>query len=142
MIINVTGVRREESSARAKGSIATLESDGKAYSWRPMSDWTTADVFARIEVSGLAAHEAYTRYGLSRVSCRFCIMSSRPDLMAAAAAPESHEIYRHLVSLEARSTFGFQGQPLACRRCSSAASSVAAGGSGLCKTESGSANRA
>lgn len=107
--INVTGVRRQESAARARGSIASLESDGKAWSWRPISDWTTEQVFDRIKASGLAAHEAYTRYGLSRTSCRFCIMSSLGDLNAAAAAPESHELYREMVALEARSTFAFQG---------------------------------
>jgi len=107
--INVTGVRREESVARAKGSIAALEAGGHAYSWRPISNWTTAEVFARIEASGLAAHEAYTRFALSRVSCRFCIMSSMADLTAAAGAAESHDLYRHLVDLEIRSTFGFQG---------------------------------
>lgn len=109
LFINVTGVRREESAARRKGSIAALESDGKSYSWRPISDWTTSEVFRRIEASGLAAHEAYTRFGLSRVSCRMCIMSSLSDLKAAASAEESHDTYRQLVSLETRSTFGFQG---------------------------------
>lgn len=38
-----------------------------------------------------------------------CIMSSMADLKAAAGAAESLELYRHLVSLEIRSTFGFQG---------------------------------
>jgi 3'-phosphoadenosine 5'-phosphosulfate sulfotransferase (PAPS reductase)/FAD synthetase len=107
--INVTGVRRQESTARAKGTIASLESDGKAFSWRPISDWTTEEVFAGIRACGLAPHQAYTDYGLTRVSCRFCIMSSMADLTAAAGARESHELYRHLVSLEVRSTFGFQG---------------------------------
>lgn len=73
MIINVTGVRREESTARSKGTIANREADGKAFSWRPISDWTTDEVFARIDASGLAAHQAYADYGLSRVSCRFCL---------------------------------------------------------------------
>jgi 3'-phosphoadenosine 5'-phosphosulfate sulfotransferase (PAPS reductase)/FAD synthetase len=107
--INVTGVRRQESSARAKGTIAGRESNANAFSWRPISNWTTEQVFERIAASGLAAHQAYTEFGLSRVSCRFCIMSSIADLMAAAGAAESHELYRHLVDLEIRSTFGFQG---------------------------------
>ncbi len=37
--INVTGVRREESAARAKGSVASCDADGRAWSWRPLSDW-------------------------------------------------------------------------------------------------------
>jgi len=108
-IVNVTGVRREESAARAKGSIASQDADGKAWSWRPISDWTVAQVFARIAASGLAAHEAYTRFNMSRVSCRFCIMSNASDMAAASAAPESHGLYRHMVDMEIVSTFGFQG---------------------------------
>jgi 3'-phosphoadenosine 5'-phosphosulfate sulfotransferase (PAPS reductase)/FAD synthetase len=108
-IVNVTGVRREESRARAKGSIASKDSDGKGWSWRPISDWTIAQVFERIAASGLAPHEAYTRFNMSRVSCRFCIMSNASDLAAAAAIPESHSLYRHMVDMEVTSTFGFQG---------------------------------
>lgn len=107
-IVNVTGVRREESAARAKGSIASRDADGKAWSWRPISDWTIAQVFERIAASGLAPHEAYAR-GMSRVSCRFCIMSNAADMAAASAIQESHELYRSMVGLEVRSTFGFQG---------------------------------
>lgn len=108
-VVDVTGVRREESAARAKGSIASKDSDGKAWSWRPISDWTIAQVFARIAASGLAPHEAYTQFNMSRVSCRFCIMSNGADMAAASAAPESHDLYRHLVGMEVASTFGFQG---------------------------------
>jgi 3'-phosphoadenosine 5'-phosphosulfate sulfotransferase (PAPS reductase)/FAD synthetase len=108
-VVNVTGVRREESAARAKGSIASRDADGKAWSWRPISDWTVAQVFERIAASGLSPHEAYTRFGMSRVSCRFCIMSNASDMAAASAAPESHGLYRNMVDMEIVSTFGFQG---------------------------------
>lgn len=109
VVVNVTGVRREESATRARGSIAAENSDGNAWSWRPISDWTRAQVFARIAASGLALHKAYTHFCMSRVSCRFCIMSNAADIAAAAAAPESHELYRRLVDMEVVSTFGFQG---------------------------------
>ena len=108
-VLNVTGVRREESAARAKGTIATRESDGRAISWRPISDWTQSDVFAYIAANGLPVHQAYTELGMSRVSCRFCIMSKHADLIAAAAAEESHDLYRRMVALESASTFAFQG---------------------------------
>jgi 3'-phosphoadenosine 5'-phosphosulfate sulfotransferase (PAPS reductase)/FAD synthetase len=108
-VVNVTGVRREESVARAKGSIASKDADGKGWSWRPISDWTVAQVFECIALSGLEPHEAYTRFGMSRVSCRFCIMSNLSDMMAAAAVPESHVLYGHMVDIEVASTFGFQG---------------------------------
>lgn len=108
-IINVTGIRRDESTARAKATIASPNKDGRIWSWRPILNWTIEDVFARIASSGLAPHRAYTEYGMSRVSCRYCIMSNWDDMVAASAVPESHPLYRRMVSLEIASTFGFQG---------------------------------
>jgi 3'-phosphoadenosine 5'-phosphosulfate sulfotransferase (PAPS reductase)/FAD synthetase len=108
-IVNVTGVRREESVTRARGSIASRDADGKAWSWRPISDWTITQVFERIAAAGLAPHEAYTSFNMSRVSCRFCIMSNASDMAAAAKVEESHDLYRSMVALEVSSTFGFQG---------------------------------
>lgn len=64
-------------------------------------------MFAYIAANGLPVHEAYTRLGMSRVSCRFCIMSKHADLIAAAE--ESHDLYRRMVALESASTFAFQG---------------------------------
>ncbi|WP_331373794.1 phosphoadenosine phosphosulfate reductase family protein [Sinorhizobium chiapasense] len=107
-IINVTGVRRQESAARAKGSIADRDGDG-TINWRPISDWSEADVFSYIAFSGLKPHVAYAEFGMSRVSCRFCIMSSIADLTAAAAQEEAHPLYRRMVGLEIDSTFAFQG---------------------------------
>lgn len=106
--VNVTGVRRQESAARAKGSVAGRDANGN-WNWRPISDWTTEEVFAAIAGAGLEPHQAYTKYGLSRVSCRYCIMSNAKDLEAAAKATESHELYRRMVDLEIASTFAFQG---------------------------------
>jgi hypothetical protein len=39
----------------------------------------------------------------------FCIMSNIADLTAAAAQPESHDLYRRMVALECDSSFAFQG---------------------------------
>ncbi|MFM0395165.1 hypothetical protein [Paraburkholderia phytofirmans] len=68
------------------------------------------EVFGEIAEAGLALHEAYTRYGASRVSCAFCIMSSLDDLRAAAGCADNHDLYREMVALKAASTFAFQGQ--------------------------------
>lgn len=106
-VINVTGVRRAESVARAKGAIASRNGDG--WTWRPISNWSEAEVFAYVAACGLEIHEAYRKFGMSRVSCRFCIMSSEADLVAAAAIEESHDLYRRMVALEIASTFAFQG---------------------------------
>lgn len=108
-IINVTGVRREESAARAKGTIASSDADGRIWSWRPLSDWTVDDVFASIAAAGMEPHQAYTQFGMSRVSCMFCIMSNEADLLAAAGQDEAQEILHRMVDLECASTFAFQG---------------------------------
>ena len=108
-IINVTGVRREESAARAKGTIAGSDADGKIWSWRPLSDWTIGDVFASIEEAGMIPHQAYTDFNMSRVSCMFCIMSNTADLKAAAEQAEAEGLYRRMVALESVSSFAFQG---------------------------------
>lgn len=107
LVVNATGVRREESARRARQQI----SDRKPglINWRPVLDWTEDQVFAAIDASGMRPHPAYRCFGMSRVSCRFCIMSNGPDLAAAAAQPESHNLYRRMVRLEADSGFAFQG---------------------------------
>lgn len=108
-VINVTGVRRAESSARSKATVADFNADARIWTWRPLADWSTQEVFAEIDRSVLDPHPAYRVFGMSRVSCRFCIMSNIADLTAAAAQPEAHDIYRRMVRLECLSTFAFQG---------------------------------
>lgn len=108
-IISVTGVRRAESSRRAHASIADPDRDGRIWSWRPILDWSEDDVFACIAAHGLEPHPAYRCYGMTRVSCRFCIMSSLADLSAATRQPETHDLYRRMVALEISSSFAFQG---------------------------------
>lgn len=109
VVINVTGIRRDESSRRAKSAIADGDRDGRLWNWRPILDWSADDVFACIARHGLRPHPAYPDFGMSRVSCRFCIMSSLADLVAAAAQPETHDLLRRIVALEIASTFAFQG---------------------------------
>jgi len=108
-VVNVTGVRRDESKNREKGSIASLNSSRDIWSWRPCSDWTKPDAFYETIAAGLEPHEAYDAFGMSRVSCMFCIMSKWMDLVNAAAQPEALEIYLRMVELEIESTFAFQG---------------------------------
>ncbi|MFG1270528.1 phosphoadenosine phosphosulfate reductase family protein [Xanthobacter sp. DSM 14520] len=109
VVINVTGIRRAESASRSRATVASPEADGRVWNWRPIVDWSEAEVFADIACAGLRAHPAYTDFGMSRVSCRFCIMSSLPDLRAAAAQPEARELLLRMVDLEIASTFAFQG---------------------------------
>lgn len=121
-IISAVGLRRDESPTRAQSPIfmhqyrltsATFGTQG--FNWLPILSWTRTDVLAYHEVQRFPLHEAYTVYGVSRVSCVCCVLEKYADLVAALMCPENHDIYRdELVPLEILSTFSFQpGQWLA-----------------------------
>jgi 3'-phosphoadenosine 5'-phosphosulfate sulfotransferase (PAPS reductase)/FAD synthetase len=116
-IVNVIGIRRDESSSRARTPVSKADErfakPGNAAGtamlvWHPIVAWSEAQVFGAHGMLGLPLHEAYTRYGSPRLSCWYCVLSSLDGLTASASAPGNAEIYRHLVALEARSTFSFQ----------------------------------
>lgn len=113
-IVNVAGIRREESDSRAKAPIAKadprLDRKGlEGYTWNAVIEFSIDQVLGTIASSGLSLHEGYSKYGMSRISCTYCIMSSEADLMASAGCVDNHEVYIELVELEAESTFAFQG---------------------------------
>lgn len=115
-ILNVNGIRRQESTGRAKqpvckpqpklGSV-TRDTDG--IDWHPIIDWSLDDVFGYLDAVNFPLHPAYLIWLLSRVSCVFCIMSNQADLKNAVRCPANHSIYRRMVRLEIASTFAFQG---------------------------------
>ena len=116
-IIQVIGIRRDESTARSTAPEWKRDTRFAADSnragtrmmiWHPIIDWSTADVFDFHEAHRIPLHEAYTRYRSSRLSCRYCVLQSLADQQAAASCPSNHEAFIHLVALEARSTFSFQ----------------------------------
>jgi 3'-phosphoadenosine 5'-phosphosulfate sulfotransferase (PAPS reductase)/FAD synthetase len=113
-IVNVSGIRRQESSNRSKMPVSAVDArlnrkKNPGCTWNSIIDWTLEDVLAEITASGLELHEAYTRYGASRVSCSFCIMSAAGDLIAASTCEDNHGAYVDIVELEAVSSFAFQG---------------------------------
>jgi 3'-phosphoadenosine 5'-phosphosulfate sulfotransferase (PAPS reductase)/FAD synthetase len=114
-ILSVVGIRRQESSTRAKALVCepqekldskTYETTG--YNWHPILAWELSDVLVYHDAHGFSLHEAYTRFLMSRVSCSFCILSSIADLIASATDPRNHDVYRELVDLEIVSSFSFQ----------------------------------
>ncbi len=114
-IISAIGIRRDESAGRAKAlevkpqprlTSKTFATTG--VDWHPIIDWTRDAVIAYHEHVGFPLMEAYTTYGMTRVSCKYCIMSAYNDLVAATTCEDNHHVYRRIVRLEARSTFGFQ----------------------------------
>lgn len=72
----ITGVRGEESSSRADYDVLSL---GKKlagqYSYHPILDWSSSEVFLYIYTCNLKINEAY-KYGFNRVGCIMCPNSS------------------------------------------------------------------
>jgi 3'-phosphoadenosine 5'-phosphosulfate sulfotransferase (PAPS reductase)/FAD synthetase len=120
VIVSAAGIRREESANRAKAPIEKAQPKltskprrrdlwTTGLDWNPIIEWTEADVRAFLAARGFDLHEGYTRYGMSRISCAFCIMATIADLTASASCPDNVAIYREMVDLEIVSTFAFQG---------------------------------
>lgn len=117
IIIQVIGIRRDESSARSvapdwKRDARFAANGNRAGTsmlvWHPVIDWSSDDVFAFHDANDVPLHEAYTQYGSTRLSCRYCVLQSLADQRASASCHSNHEAFIHLVALEARSTFSFQ----------------------------------
>lgn len=114
-ILSVVGLRRQESPTRAQAPVCSPQMKLRSetfgttgYSWHPILAWSRENVLAYHSFCGFPLHEAYTTYGLSRVSCAFCILAGIDDLVASATDPRNHDIYREMVELEVISTFSFQ----------------------------------
>lgn len=115
VIINTAGIRRQESTTRAQAPVCSPQLrlthksfNTQGYNWHPILAWTLEDVLAHHRYHNFTLHEAYTKYGMSRVSCAYCILAGINDLAASATNPENHDIYREMVGLEIISSFSFQ----------------------------------
>jgi 3'-phosphoadenosine 5'-phosphosulfate sulfotransferase (PAPS reductase)/FAD synthetase len=89
-ILNVLGLRAQESPRRAK--MSAFSHDERATQggtvryvdqWLPIHAWQAADVWERIATAGTRPHPVYAQ-GMPRLSCRFCVLSSRSALVLAA----------------------------------------------------------
>lgn len=113
-VVCVIGVRRDESRDRAKAETFSLESrlstPGRTIglNWNAIAHWTTAEVYAYAEARRLPMHEAYARWGSSRLSCALCVFASKSDIRAALAHSGNHPLYHTLVGIENRTGFPFQ----------------------------------
>ncbi|GGN55578.1 hypothetical protein GCM10011349_32390 [Novosphingobium indicum] len=116
-IINVLGIRRDESTARAHAPDwkrdTRYAANGNAHGtrmmlWHPIANWAADEVFSAHDCLGIPLHEAYTCYASSRLSCRFCVLQSSADARASASAPANRDAFVHLCGIEAESTFSFQ----------------------------------
>ncbi|MER6109290.1 phosphoadenosine phosphosulfate reductase family protein [Streptomyces hirsutus] len=87
-ILNCIGQRAAESPKRAKLKAVEIDrsaSNGKRHitTWRPIHGWSDAEVWREIARSGLPYHEAYD-WGMSRLSCSFCVLGCEADNVLAA----------------------------------------------------------
>lgn len=103
-ILNVMGMRAEESPARSKlkpFSHDASASNGKRHidTWLPIHDWKIGDVWTDIKMSGVPYHKAYD-LGMPRLSCVFCIFSPPAALMIAGR--NNPELLSEYVAAEKR----------------------------------------
>lgn len=101
-IINCMGMRAQESPARAKQSAWRLNNgNSKAgrtwFDCLPIHGISTENVFEIIKAAGQVAHWAYAA-GNERLSCVFCIMASKSDLINGARL--NPVLYRDYVATE------------------------------------------
>lgn len=113
-VVNVVGVRRDESRDRAKAKTMAYEerlsTPGRTRGivWNAIAHWTTPEVFAYAKARSLPMHEAYERWGSSRLSCALCVFSSKSDIQATLSHHLNHPLLHTLVGIENRTGFAFQ----------------------------------
>lgn len=87
-VLYCLGMRAEESPGRARRPVLTVDQGASSgvrevTVWLPIHAWTAEQVWDRIRASGVRHHWAYDE-GMSRLSCSFCVLASREDLVCAA----------------------------------------------------------
>lgn len=90
-LLYVFGFRAQESEGRRRkvaeplvlNTTASNQTKREVWDWYPIHDWSEADVWESIKASGLEYHWAYDA-GMTRLSCSFCVLASKADLLRAA----------------------------------------------------------
>ncbi|MEH1014653.1 phosphoadenosine phosphosulfate reductase family protein [Micromonospora sp. CPCC 206060] len=90
-VLQCFGFRAEESPGRAGRAElsydqgASTQTTRHVWTWLPIHSWTVDEVWARIHATGVPYHPAYD-LGMSRLSCSFCVLASKRDLLTACRA--------------------------------------------------------
>lgn len=103
-VISWHGERRDESKARAKlPKVTRVFGNASPWAiWRPIIDWSAADVFDLHKRHGLKPNPLYLK-GMSRVGCFPCIHAQKAELASIAARyPEAFERLRRWEDIVAR----------------------------------------
>ncbi|MGP3777018.1 phosphoadenosine phosphosulfate reductase domain-containing protein (plasmid) [Streptomyces sp. SDT5-1] len=87
-VLYCLGIRAEESTGRARKAELTVDRSAttgvrEVTQWHPILHWSERQVWERIWASGVRYHWAYDA-GMRRLSCSFCVLASREDLVCAA----------------------------------------------------------
>ncbi|ORW24580.1 phosphoadenosine phosphosulfate reductase [Mycobacterium nebraskense] len=109
-LLNVMGLRAEESAARSRRNPYAPNpsaSNGRRQvdDWYPIHGWTVAQVWERIATAGTRPHRAYAA-GMSRLSCRFCVLAARADLVCSARL--NPELAQRYAAVEAQTGHRFR----------------------------------
>lgn len=86
-VLYALGIRGEESDRRADMPVLAVDTSHSSskrtiHRWHPIRDWTVKQVWDQIKESGLRPHAAYS-WGMTRLSCSFCVLASTEDLLVA-----------------------------------------------------------
>jgi 3'-phosphoadenosine 5'-phosphosulfate sulfotransferase (PAPS reductase)/FAD synthetase len=96
--INAVGIRRGESAARSTAAEWEWSDTFDCEVWRPMVDWSVADVMSIHQRHGLQLNPLYLQ-GASRVGCWPCIYSRKGEIRHLAETdPERVALLRTLES--------------------------------------------
>ncbi|WP_431976034.1 phosphoadenosine phosphosulfate reductase family protein [Micromonospora haikouensis] len=103
-VLNCLGMRAAESCARARKEAFQLDTGASSsrrqvWTWLPIHDWADERVWSTIRASGVRIHPVYAE-GMTRASCSFCILASKPDLLRAVRLRP--ELAARYAALEAR----------------------------------------
>jgi 3'-phosphoadenosine 5'-phosphosulfate sulfotransferase (PAPS reductase)/FAD synthetase len=98
------GMRAEESAARAKKPVVeqhrmTAATKRIVHTWLPIHHLTEKQVWSTIRSESLPYHPAYDQ-GMRRLSCRFCPLAAREDLVQSARL--NPELAQEYADAEAR----------------------------------------
>ena len=109
LVVSCVGIRAEESVSRRKAdpfkySAKNSKAGREWYDWLPIFEMKIGEVFSTIAEAGEDPHWAY-KAGMSRLSCCFCIMSSKSDLKRAAELNPG--LYKEYVDLEKKIDHSF-----------------------------------
>lgn len=107
-VLDCMGMRAEESSRRSKMVPFKVDVSNRArdqWTWLPVFDLTTTDVWDLHRLHGLEHHPIYDQ-GMTRLSCVGCVLAGTKSLVRSAQLAPDH--WKTLVDVEIRTGHRFR----------------------------------